>query len=95
MATRRYYFSTQPSLNRLNARVKCRVLAIGPRRQAIIAGKYAGGVFCNLPDGAVCMCSYSFHYADSAFSIGNKVMLIIQQYDMEKKQIYGKIVSKW
>ena len=169
MATRRYYFSTQPALNRLNARVKCRVLAVGPRRclvecygfdlnltqrdmrytaipdlrteyhpgdeldciikgydketgtllisvkeahpnpfdganlrhpvgsrrQAIIAGKYAGGVFCNLPDGAVCMCSYSFHYSDSAFSIGDKVMLIIQRYDMEKKQIYGKIVSKW
>lgn len=169
MATRRYYFSTQPSLNRLNARVQCRVLAVGPRRclvecygfdvnltqremrytaipdlrteyhpgdeldciikgydkeagtlllsvkeahpnpfdgaqlrhpigsrrQAVIAGKYAGGVFCNLPDGAVCMCSYSFHYSDTAFSIGDKVMLIIQRYDMEKKQIYGKIISKW
>ena len=32
MSTRRYFFSTQPSLNRLNARVKCRVLAVGPRR---------------------------------------------------------------
>ncbi len=169
MATRRYYFSTQPSLNRLNARVTCRVLAVGPRRclvecygfdvnltqremrytaipdlrteyhpgdtldcvikgfdrekrtlllsvkeahpnpfdgaelrhpvgarrQATIAGKYAGGVFCNLPDGAVCMCSYSFHYSDSAFAIGDKVMLVIQRYDMEKKQIYGKIVAKW
>ena len=169
MATRRYYFSTQPSLNRLNARVQCRVLAVGPRRclvecygfdvnltqremrytaipdlrteyhpgddldciikgyhkeagtlllsvkeahpnpfdgaqlrhpvgsrrQAVIAGKYAGGVFCNLPDGAVCMCSYSFHYSDAAFSIGDKVMLVIQRYDMEKKQIYGKIVAKW
>ena len=169
MSTRRYFFSTQPSLNRLNARVKCRVLAVGPRRclvecygfdinltqremrytaipdlrteyhpgdeldciiknydketgtllisvkeahpnpfdgaslrhpigsrrQAVIAGKYAGGVFCNLPDGAVCMCSYSFHYSDSAFSIGDKVMLIIQRYDMEKKQIYGKIISRW
>lgn len=169
MATRRYYFSTQPSLNRLNARIQCRVLAVGPRRclvecygfdvnltqremrytaipdlrteyhpgdeldciikgydkeagtlllsvkeahpnpfdgaqlrhpvgsrrQAVIAGKYAGGVFCNLPDGAVCMCSYSFHYSDAAFSIGDKVMLVIQRYDMEKKQIYGKIVAKW
>ena len=169
MATRRYYFSTQPSLNRLKARVQCRVLAVGPRRclvecygfdvnltqremrytaipdlrteyhpgdeldciikgydkgagtlllsvkeahpnpfdgaqlrhpvgsrrQAVIAGKYAGGVFCNLPDGAVCMCSYSFHYTDAAFSIGDKVMLVIQRYDMEKKQIYGKIVAKW
>ena len=26
-----------------------------------IAGKYAGGVFCNLPDGAIVMCRYSFH----------------------------------
>lgn len=169
MATRRYYFSTQPSLNRLGARVQCRVLAVGPRRclvecygfdvnltqremrytaipdlrteyhpgdelnclikgydkeaetlllsvkeahpnpfdgaqlrhpvgsrrQAVIAGKYAGGVFCNLPDGAVCMCSYSFHYSDAAFSIGDKVILVIQRYDMEKKQIYGKIVAKW
>ena len=169
MAARRYYFSTQPSLNRLNARVKCRVLAVGARRclvecygfdidltqrdmrytaipdlrteyhpgdeldciikgydkaagtllisvketqpnpfdgadlrhpigshrQATIAGKYAGGVFCNLPDGAVCMCSYSFHYTDAAFSIGDKVILTILRYDMEKKQIYGKIVSKW
>ena len=169
MVPRRYYFSTQPSLNRSGARVQCRVLAVGPRRclvecygfdvnltqremrytaipdlrteyhpgdeldciikgydkeagtlllsvkeahpnpfdgaqlrhpvgsrrQAVIAGKYAGGVFCNLPDGAVCMCSYSFHYSDAAFSIGDKVMLVIQRYDMEKKQIYGKIVAKW
>ena len=31
---------------------------VGSRRQASIAGKYGGGVFCNLPDGTVCMCSY-------------------------------------
>ena len=131
LRTRRYYFSTQPSMNRSGARVKCHVLAVGPRRclvecggydidltqremrytaipdlreqyhrgdaldcivkeydrergklvisvketnpnpfdgaelrhpvgsrrQAEIAGKYAGGVFCNLPDGVVVMCS--------------------------------------
>ena len=136
LRTRRYYFSTQPSMNRSGARLKCHVLAVGPRRclvecggydidltqremrytaipdlreqyhrgdtldcivknydrengklvisvkeinpnpfdgaelrhpegsrrQAEIAGKYAGGVFCNLPDGVVVMCSYSFHY---------------------------------
>ena len=31
-----------------------RAASIGSRRQAMIAGKY-GGVFCNLPDGTVCM----------------------------------------
>lgn len=169
LGTRRYYFSTQPSMSRPGSRVKCRVLAVGPRRclvecggydvnltqremrytaipdlrdeyhpgqeldcvvknygregnmltisvketnpnpfdgaelrhpegsrrQAVIAGKYAGGVFCNLPDGAVVMCSYSFHYDDSAFAIGDKVIVVIQRYDFGKKQIYGKIVAKW
>lgn len=169
LRARRYYFSTQPSLHRSGARVKCRVLAVGPRRclvecggydidltqremrytaipdlreqyhrgdaldcivkhydrenaklvisvketnpnpfdgaelrhpvgsrrQAEIAGKYAGGVFCNLPDGVVVMCSYSFHYDDAAFAIGDKVIVMIQRYDFGKKQIYGKIIAKW
>ena len=169
LRTRRYYFSTQPSMNRAGARVKCHVLAVGPRRclvecggydidltqremrytaipdlreqyhrgdaldcivksydreggklvisvketipnpfdgaelrhpegsrrQAEIAGKYAGGVFCNLPDGVVVMCSYSFHYDDAAFAIGDKVIVTVQRYDFSKKQIYGKIVAKW
>ena len=169
LRTRRYYFSTQPSMNRSGARIKCHVLAVGPRRclvecggydidltqremrytaipdlreqyhrgdaldcivkeydresgklvisvketnpnpfdgaelrhpegarrQAEIAGKYAGGVFCNLPDGVVVMCSYSFHYDDAAFAIGDKVIVMIQRYDFNKKQIYGKIVAKW
>ena len=169
LRTRRYYFSTQPSMNRRGARIKCHVLAVGPRRclvecggydidltqremrytaipdlreqyrrgneldcivkeydresgklsisvkevnpnpfdgaelrhpegarrQAEIAGKYAGGVFCNLPDGVVVMCSYSFHYDDAAFAIGDKVIVVIQRYDFGKKQIYGKIVAKW
>ena len=67
----------------------------GSRRQAEIAGKYAGGVFCNLPDGVVVMCSYSFHYDDAAFAIGDKVIVMLQRYDFGKKQIYGKIVAKW
>ena len=169
LRTRRYYFSTQPTMNRSGARVKCHVLAVGPRRclvecggydidltqremrytaipdlreqyhrgdaldcivkeydresgklvisvketnpnpfdgaelrhpvgsrrQAEIAGKYAGGVFCNLPDGVVVMCSYSFHYDDAAFAIGDKVIVLIQRYDFNKKQIYGKIIAKW
>ncbi len=169
LSSRRYYFSTQPSMSRVGSRVKCSVLAVGPRRclvscygfdvdltqremrytaipdlrdeyrpgqeldcmvkgydkdagkllvsvketqpnpfdgaelrhplgsrrQAVLAGKYAGGVFCNLPDGAVVMCSYSYQYEDSAFAIGDKVILVIQHYDDAKKQIYGKIVAKW
>ena len=169
LRARRYYFSTQPSMYRAGARVKCHVLAVGPRRclvecggydidltqremrytaipdlreqyhrgdaldcivkeydresgklvisvketnpnpfdgaelrhpegsrrQAEIAGKYAGGVFCNLPDGVVVMCSYSFHYDDASFAIGDKVIVMIQRYDFNKKQIYGKIVAKW
>ncbi len=63
-------------------------------RQAVIAGKYGGGVFCNMADGVTIMCNYSFHYDDSAFRIGDRVMLIIQKYDDGKKQIYGKIVAK-
>ena len=63
-------------------------------RQGVISGKYGGGVFCNLADGVTVMCNYSFHYDDSSFSIGDRVMLIVQRYDDSKKQIYGKIVAK-
>ena len=67
---------------------------VGCRRRASIAGKYAGGVFCNLPDGAVVMCRYSFHYEDSDFKTGDTVMVVIQRYDDGKKQIFGKIVGR-
>ena len=63
-------------------------------RQTVIQEKYRGGVFCNMADGVTVMCSYSFHYDDSAFRIGDRVMLIIQHYDDSKKQIYGIIVAK-
>lgn len=68
---------------------------VGSRRQAVIAGKYAGGVFCNLPDGTVCMSLYSARHDDADFKIGDKVIIVIRQYDNSKKQIYGKIISKW
>ena len=67
---------------------------VGCRRRASIAGKYAGGVFCNLPDGAVILCRYSFHYEDSDFKTGDTVMVVIQRYDEGKKQIFGKIVGR-
>ena len=68
---------------------------VGSRRQASIAGKYGGGVFCNLPDGTVCMCSYSYQHEDADFMVGDTVILVVQRYDAEKRQMYGKILSKW
>ena len=55
----------------------------------MIAGKY-GGVFCNLPDGTVCMCNYSYQHEDSDFLVGDTVILVVQRYAEEKKQMYGK-----
>lgn len=68
---------------------------VGCRRQAVIAGKYGGGVFCNLPDGTVCMCNYSYQHQDSDFLVGDVVMVVVQRYELEKQQMYGKILSKW
>lgn len=68
---------------------------VGSRRLGIIAGKYGGGVFCNLPDGTVCMCSYSYQHEDADFMVGDHVMLIVQRFETEKRQMYGKILTKW
>lgn len=68
---------------------------VGSRRLAVISGKYGGGVFCNLPDGVVCMCNYSFQHEDSDFMVGENVMLVVQRYNEEKLQMFGKILSKW
>ncbi len=68
---------------------------VGARRLAMIAGKYGGGVFCNLTDGTVCMCNYSYQHEDSDFLVGDNVMLIVQRFDAEKRQMYGKIMTKW
>ena len=68
---------------------------VGSRRYAVIAGKYGGGVFCNLPDGTLCMCNYSYQHEDSDFQTGDHVMLVVQRFEQEKRQMYGKILSKW
>lgn len=68
---------------------------VGSRRFAMISGKYGGGVFCNLPDGVTCMCNYSYQHEDADFMVGEHVMLMVQRYDHEKLQMYGKIMSKW
>ena len=59
------------------------------------AAVYGGGVFCNLPDGVTCMCNYSYQHEDADFMVGEHVMLMVQRYDHEKLQMYGKIMSKW
>jgi ribosomal protein S1 len=68
---------------------------VGSRRQAVITGKYAGGVFCTLQDGTLCMCLYSNSHYDSDFLLGANVIVHIAQYDYRQRHIYGRIVSKW
>ena len=67
---------------------------LGCSRQAMISSKYAGGVFCNLVDGVTVMCNYSFQFEDGDFDMGDRVTVVIQRYDDQKKQVYGKIVAK-
>ena len=67
---------------------------VGCSRQGVIAGKYGGGVFCNLTDGVTVPCNYSFQYEDGDFLIGDSVTVVIQRFDYEKKQVFGKIVAK-
>ena len=65
------------------------------RRQAVISGKYAGGVFCTLPDNTTCLCLYSAQHSDRDFHVGDTVILAIRQYDYHRKLIYGRILAKW
>ena len=34
-------------------------------------------MFCNLPDGTVCMCSYSYQHEDADFMVGDTVILAV------------------
>jgi len=68
---------------------------IGSRRQAVISGKYAGGVFCRLPDDVTVLCLYSNLLGDDEFFPGDSVLIHITQYDYNRQLIYGRIISKW
>ena len=68
---------------------------LGSRRQAVISGKYGGGVFCTLPDDTTCLCLYTDQHTDRDFREGDTVILVIVKYDMERSLIYGRILSKW
>ena len=65
------------------------------RRASVITGKYHGGVFCRLEDNIDCLCTYSPEQYDEDFHIGDAVIIVITKYAYDKKQVYGKIVSKW
>ena len=39
--------------------------------------------------------NYSYQHEDADFMVGEHVMLMVQRYDQEKLQMYGKIMSKW
>lgn len=68
---------------------------IGSRRQAVISGKYAGGVFCRLPDDVTVLCLYSNLLGDDGFFLGDSMLIHITQYDYNRQLIYGRIISKW
>ena len=68
---------------------------LGCRRQAVISGKYGGGVFCTMPDGTTCLCLYTAQHTDRDFRKGDTVILAIVKYDFERSLIYGRILSKW
>lgn len=68
---------------------------LGSRRQAVISGKYGGGVFCTLPDNTTCLCLYTAQHTDRDFREGDTVILVIVKYDVERSLIYGRILSKW
>ena len=38
---------------------------------------------------------YSYQHEDADFMVGEHVMLIVQRYENEKLQMYGKIMNKW
>ncbi|MCM1233106.1 MAG: hypothetical protein NC489_23545 [Ruminococcus flavefaciens] len=68
---------------------------LGCRRQAVISGKYGGGVFCTMPDGTTCLCLYTAQHTDRDFREGDTVIVVIVKYDYERSLIYGRILSKW
>ena len=41
------------------------------------------------------MAEFVYQMIKARKAIGDKVIVMIQRYDFNKKQIYGKIVAKW
>ena len=68
---------------------------VGSTRIARIVGKYGGGVYCRLFDGATeILCSYATMEYDGDYRIGDNVEVLIRKFNYERKLIYGKILRK-
>lgn len=67
---------------------------VGSTRMATITGKYAGGVFCRLPDGCTVVCKYAQQFTDDQFSIGCKVLVQIREFSNDRQWLRAKIRSK-
>ena len=67
---------------------------VGCQRQAVISGKYKGGVYCTLVDSTVCLCLYSSSHFDYDFQPGDNVIVYIQKYHYDRKLIFGRIMAK-
>ena len=48
------------------------------------------GMYC-----VSCSARLGYQHEDADFMVGEHVMLMVQRYDQEKLQMYGKIMSKW
>ena len=68
---------------------------INSRRTSVITGKYKGSVFCRLEDDFECLCNYSEYQNDDDFQIGDRVVIVVKEFDDKAKRVYGVIVSKW
>lgn len=68
---------------------------IGSTRQAVVVGKYRGGVFCRLHDNVTdVLCNYDTMHYDGDFQMGDRVEILIKKLNYEKKLVYGKMLRK-
>jgi len=68
---------------------------VNSRRTSVITGKYKGSVFCKLEEDYDCLCNISDYHSDSEFEIGDRVIIVIREYDDITRRVYGLIMSKW
>lgn len=41
------------------------------------------------------MTDHRYQHEDSDFMVGDTVIVLVQRFENEKRQMYGKIMSKW
>ena len=68
---------------------------IESRRKSVIINKFKGSIFCKLEEDYDCLCNYSQYQYDDDFEIGNRVVIVIKEFDDAQKRVFGVIVSKW